>query len=357
MLQFLTLHPSAFGLDISDFSLKIISLKKQKKSLAVASYGRFPIEKGIIEKGEIKKEKELAIIIKKAVQNVKGDKLVSHHAVVSLPEEKAFLQVMQLPKMKREEAVQAVNFEAENYIPFPIDKVYIDFEIIPPVHNHLDHLDILLASLPRVTVDSYIYVIKAADLVPVVLENESIATSRAVIKNGLTPTPVLVADIGVTRTHLSIYSGYSVRFATSVPISSELFTATLSKVFKVEAKQAEKLWRKKESKVFEALVPAMTDVSEQIKRYIDYYESHAGHQHLSGKKLDLSRVLLCGGGANLAGLPEFLSKTLQVETVLADPWVNILPAHLSELPPLSFQESLSYTTALVLALRGINQYD
>ena len=65
MLQFLTLHPSAFGLDISDFSLKIISLKKQRKGFAVASYGRFPIEKGIIEKGEIKKEKELATLIKK----------------------------------------------------------------------------------------------------------------------------------------------------------------------------------------------------------------------------------------------------------------------------------------------------
>lgn len=357
MLQFLILRPPAFGLDISDFSLKIISFKKQRKGLVVASYGRFPIEKGIIDKGEIKKEKELAILIKKAVRNVKGDKLVSHHVVVSLPEEKAFLQVMQLPKMKREEAVQAVNFEAENYIPLPIDKVYIDFEIIPPAHNHLNHLDILLASLPRVTVDSYVSVIKAADLVPVVLENESIATSRAVIKNGLTPTPVLIADIGSTRTRLGIYSGYSLRFATSVPISSELFTAILSRALRVEAKQAEKLWRKKESKIFEALVPAMTDLSEQIKKYIDYYESHAKHQHLGRGKLGLSKVLLCGGGANLAGLPEFLSKALQVETVLADPWVNILPAHLSELPPLSFQESLSYATALGLALRGINQYD
>ena len=357
MLQFLTLHPAAFGLDISDFSLKIISLKKQRKGFAVASFGYFPIKKGIIEKGEIKQEKELAVLIKKSVQNVKGDKLGSRHAVVSLPEEKAFLQMMQLPKMKREEAVQAVNFEAENYIPLPIDKVYIDFEIIPPVHNHLDHLDILLASLPRVTIDSYISVIKAADLVPAVLENESIATSRAVIKNGLTPTPVLIADIGTTRTRLGIYSGYSLRFATSVPISSELFTAALSKALKVETAQAEKLWRKKERKVFEALVPVMTDLSEQVKKYINYYESHAGHQHLNGKKLSLSKVLLCGGGANLAGLPEFLSKALHVETVLADPWVNILPAHLSELPPLSFQESLAYATALGLALRGINQYD
>ena len=90
MLRFLTLHPTAFGLDISDFSLKIISLKKQGKGFAVASFGRFPIKKGIIEKGEIKQEKELTSLIKKALQNVKGDKLVSRHVVVSLPEERPF---------------------------------------------------------------------------------------------------------------------------------------------------------------------------------------------------------------------------------------------------------------------------
>ena len=63
--------------------------------------------------------------------------------------------------------------------------------------------------------------------------------------------------------------------------------------------------------------------------------------------------MLCGGGANLQGFSEFLMRALKVQVVVGNPWVNILSRDVKELPLLSFQESLGYSTVLGLALRGV----
>ncbi|GAI18038.1 unnamed protein product, partial [marine sediment metagenome] len=109
----------AFGLDISDLSLKIIKLDKAK----LTSFGETKIPSGIIKEGEVKDRKSLSQIIEKAVKEVKGKRLKSKYVILSLPEEKSFLDVFQIPLMKKEEVESAVRFEAENHIPIPLDKV------------------------------------------------------------------------------------------------------------------------------------------------------------------------------------------------------------------------------------------
>ncbi|MDP2664491.1 MAG: pilus assembly protein PilM, partial [bacterium] len=105
--DFLTLHPEAFGLDLSDLSLKVASLKKTAKGLKLESFGEFPIPEGLVSQGEIQNEEELSRLIGQAVRSLK---LQTSFVVASLPEEKAFLQVIQLPQMKQEEIKGAVAF-------------------------------------------------------------------------------------------------------------------------------------------------------------------------------------------------------------------------------------------------------
>ena len=159
MLRFFTLHPQAFGLDISDLSLKIAQLEKGPKNLRLRSFGRREIEKGIIESGEIKKKEKLVKEIQQTLKQVRGKKIHTKYVIAALPESKAFVQVIQLPRMKKEELMSAIRLQAETYIPYPIDTVYIDFAVIRPFHNHVDHLDVLVASLPREVVDSYVSVL------------------------------------------------------------------------------------------------------------------------------------------------------------------------------------------------------
>ena len=374
MFGILTLKPEAFGLDISDLSLKIIKLKKIKNGFDLASFGEEKIKPGIIKGGEIKDEKALSEVIKEALIKVKGEKLKTKYVVASLPEEKAFLQVIQMPRMSEEDLKSAVIYEAENYIPLPIEEVYLDSQVIQPVHNHLDHFDVLIAALPEKTVDPYLSVLKMARLEPVSLEIESLSISRALIKGGVATFPVLLIDLGATRTSFIIFSGHSLRFTSSIPVSSGNFTEIIAKALGVDLSEAEKLkikygleekiqikikngTEKKtgRGKIFEALIPPLVDLIQQIKRYLDYYQTHASHEHLPPNGKGVSKILLCGGGANLKGLPELLSLELKIPVELGNPWVNILPESLKEVPELPLEKSLAFTTALGLAICGIKE--
>ncbi len=92
-------------------------------------------------------------IIKETLVKVRGEKLNTNYAIVSLPEERAFLEVIQMPKMKTKELKEAIYFEAENYIPLSIEDVYLDFQIIQPLYNHLDHSDVLITALHKKIID------------------------------------------------------------------------------------------------------------------------------------------------------------------------------------------------------------
>ena len=156
MLDFLTLKPEYFGLNISDLSLRIIKLKKRRrKGFSLVSFGEQEISPGIVSNGEIKDKSALVKIIKKGVSEVKGEKLKTKYVVCSLPEEKGFLEVIKMPKMKEEDLKKAVYYEAENYIPLPINEVCIDSQIVAPIHNHLDHTDVLVVAFPKKIINVY----------------------------------------------------------------------------------------------------------------------------------------------------------------------------------------------------------
>ena len=356
MFEFLSLKSESFGLDFSDLSLKIIKLKKKGKFLSLASWGEVKIKPGMIEEGEIKNETALVEIIKEGLNKVKGEKLKTRNVVASLPEKKAFLQVIQMPKMKEEELKTAVLFEAENYIPLPVEKVYLDFQLVAPVHDNLDHLDILIAAFPKKTVDLYLSCLKKAGLLPQVLEVESQSISRALIKNGVSPFPLFIIDFGKSRTSFIIFSGYSLRFTSSIPISSQKLTETISRTLGVNLAGAEKLKLKYGLRppVSEVMTLVLTDLVKQIKKYINYYHTHSSHEHLPPDGEEIKKILLCGRGANLKGLTDFISSELEIPVEFGNPWINILPEPLKEVPELPFKESLGYTTALGLALRGVH---
>src|SRR3989338_11231393 len=173
MINFLTLKTETFGLDINDSSLKIIKLRRKRGFLQPVSYNEKKVKSGIIKDGIIQDEDGFVKIIKDAVATVKGEKLKTKYAVASLPEEKSFSQVIQMPKMKKEELKSAIVFEAENYIPFPIDQVYLDFQIINPIADHLNHLDVFIVAVEKTIVDSYVSCFRKAGIIPLALEAET----------------------------------------------------------------------------------------------------------------------------------------------------------------------------------------
>src|SRR3989344_2128870 len=361
-IDFLDLKTEAFGLDISDLSLKIAQLKKEKKSLVLASFGEESIPPGVIKNGEIKNEKLLAEIIKGSLKKASGEAIKTKYVVASLPEEKAYLQVIQLPSMPEEDLRSAIVFAAENYIPLPIDQVYLDYQVI----SRLDHFDVLLAALPKTTVDPYLSCLEAAGLSVKALEIESLSIARALVGRDFLDRSLLIIDLGSTRTSFIVFAGGSVRFTSSIPVSSSHFTKIIAKAMNITEVEAEELkikygleekvkvkivedgkteLEREKGQIFEALVPALVDLIQQIKKHLNYYREHASHEHLAGGEKGVSRILFCGGGGNLQRLAELLSLALKIPVKLGDPWKNILVKGQAQ--------SLGYATVLGLALRGI----
>ena len=231
-MSFLSLKKETFAIDISDSSIKIAKLGKKGKFFDLVSWNNVPIPKGLVVEGRITKEEELASRIKEAVFSAKGKKIKKQSAVVSLPERESFIQPLKMPKLSDEEMKTAVFFEAENYIPFSLDEVYIDFQKLLSAEGYLKNQErVLVAASPKKIVDSYISVFKKAGLTVSAMEPESLAICRALVWQEAAPYPVLIIDIEEDRSVFLIFSGHSLCFSNSIPVSGRSFTEAVAKVF------------------------------------------------------------------------------------------------------------------------------
>ncbi len=401
-------------MDISNRSVKFLQLLRKGRGFKLDAFGKIDLPPGIVEKGRILNPEVLSRRFKELLSSKKSQKL-SRKVIVSLPETEAFLQVIQMPKMDPKELSKAILFEAENYIPLPMSEVYVDFEVIDPLYDHLDHQDVFLAAVPQNIVQEYLKVLEDAGFKPLAFEIESRAIFRAVIPRETAFVSTLILDLGQTRTNFCIVSGHAVRFSGSMAFSGDILEQKISQSLKVDpakTKEIEKRYGIQDAfdavsklkavetqkgliqftsqlisgrKLAEILAPELSAFLQEIRRYLAFYEEHSFHEHLiplgqdalisraadqerSSMHLEeavvpprpvkvsgVKKIIITGGLANLKGLKEFLQSELGLQIELANPWVNVLPAPLKSMPELEVWESQQYTTAIGLALRGISE--
>ncbi len=361
MLKFLNLQPEIFGMDINDLSLRIVKLRKKRSGFNLVSFNEVQIKPGVVKEGVIEDEKSLVKTIKLAIDTVKGEGLNTKYVIASLPEEKSFFQVIRMPNMTELELKSAVPFEAENHIPLSIDKVYLDFQIVESHKNkkNTDHLDLLINEMPKSVVDSYVSCFKKANLKPCILEVESQAIVRALLKNEEVMSPVILIDFGQTKTSFIIFSGNSIRFTSSITFSSQQLTQAIADSLSISVNDAEKLKieyglmndSKKKYDIAKIINPILDNLIAQIKKYIHFYYGHVSQEYFS---LDnkIGKIILCGGGAYLKDLPSFISKELDIPVELGNPLRSIMSKKSGNM--ISDNNILSFTTALGLAIRGAN---
>jgi len=331
-MKFLDLKYDAFGLDISDSSAKIIKLKKKYGSLQPVSYNENKIEPGIVKNGIIQDENAFLKNIKDALSGIKGEKIRTKYVIASLPEEKSFSQVIQMPVMKAQELKAAIIFEVENYIPLPVDQVYLDFQIINPIAGHLDHLDVFIIAVEKTIIDPYISCLKKSGLIPLAIEAETQSIVRALVKSETTLAPLILIDFGEDITDFIVFSGHSIRFTSSIPVSSSQITGAIS---------------------VELNGPVLEELVINIKKYADFYSGHRFHEHLLENK-SIEKIILSGAGSSLKGIDSFLSQKLNIPVELGDPWINFSPKLKKFALPEVQKKSLSFAVAIGLALRGEN---
>ena len=348
-LNFLSQKLPAFGLDVSGSSFKFIQFQQKGKEIEVKNYHDAPLPKGLIINDLITDVKTFDYLLKTAMEKPQFGRLDGNFAVASLPESKSFVRVIQIPKMSETEADSAVPYEAENFIPLPIDQVYLDWQTLG---DSGDKMNILIIASPKEFVEKYLDILDKAGVKTVGLEVESQSCHRALVSGG-TETLLLV-DLGAFRTSLMMVEDGNLQFTSNIAVSGNSFTESIARSLGVSSAKAEDVKKKvgisntaEYPNVKTALLPVLNNLSEVIKNILKFHSEHSGKQ--------VTKVLLMGGSSKLMNLPEFLAPQLAsagvTSVALANPWENLKTL---KSQPLNALDSLGFVTAIGLAERGMN---
>jgi type IV pilus assembly protein PilM len=369
----------AFGLDLSDQTIKVAQLKKSGGKLKLAGHNRIEIPEGIVENGEIKKGDELANIIRKTISESKPKPISTKFVIYSIPETKGFIRVVRLPKSKKEEIVKAIADEAEQSFPINLKESYLDWQILPKNTGN-DKIEVLVATAPKNLVDSYSRVLKKAGLKPIAAEIESIAIIRSLINRQQSSRPVLIIDLGKDRTSFIIFKKPAVQFTASIPVCGNEFNKAVAKEFSVDIEEAERIklefglsQQGKSGRTYKAMLPVLVNLVKYIDKLLDYYKEHFSsefHSELHSDQIKLkhdlkiseknsspiSKVIVCGGESKIPGMNFYLSLQIKKEVERGNPWINIMNFDKDIIPPISREDSLVFVTVLGLAMRGVGEY-
>lgn len=342
------------GIDISDRSMKYVKLRRNKHT-TIDLFGEIEIPEGIISGGEIKNEIELSKTIS-GWSSQNRHLLKTSFAVISLPEEKSFLRIIKIPKIKQGNLIGAIRWEIEANVPLPSDEIIYDYEIVEPLENHSHHLEVTITAFPKQLVETYLRIFKNARLQPIALELESQAIMRALLSNTLEKKSRIIVDMGRGRTSLIVFSGSTILFTTTIELGGNTLEEQIMKILNVPKEKAEEI--KKETglnkkmysgEIFSALTLSLAALTDELWRAMEYFKHHTAHTHGADQTID--KILLTGGDANLAGLDTYLAAALHIPVVRADSFAAIRNEMNDIIPPIPKNQSLAFSAAIGLALR------
>lgn len=340
----------AFGLDVSEGAIKILQFVPHGGGVQVKGFSDLALTKGLVINDTISDPSTFAYLLKGALQKMQYGSVTTNNVILSVPESKAFVRVIQIPRMSDEEAGRAIPFEAENFIPLPIDQVYLDWQKIGDTD---DKMNVLMIASPRDFIDKYISVVEKAGVKPIAMEVESQSCHRALIAPGSTET-LLIVDLDAVRSNLIMVEEGNIQFTSSIPIAGNSFTESIARTLGVSAVKAEAIKRKvgiantpEYPNVKTALLPVLQNLSAEVKNILKFHNDHSSKQ--------VSRMLLAGGGARIQNLVDYLTPEFAefpgMKIELANPWQNV---HLVGQQLLGTNDSLDFTTVIGLASRGVN---
>lgn len=335
------------GLDIGSKSIKIVELSKTKDKWDLKASGIVGYKGNSPDKTTDARELGvLAGTIKKLHAEAK---IGSKEVAISLPEPQVYTRVVKFPLLTDSEISSAVRWEAEQYIPIPVDEAIIQHEIIerrqdvsPP------QALVLLVAAPKELVQKYAKLVESSGLKLVAVETELMSLVRALAPEDQT---VMIVDFGATSTDIAIAKNTQLSFSRSIPTAGEAFTRAVAQGLGVEMQQAEEYKRKYglqqtqlEGKVGGVINPVFRMVADEMKKSIHFYQVD--------EKGEMPRSVILSGGT--AGMPEVastLTKMLGIEVVVGNPFskVNVAP----EAVQLLSGYAAFYGISVGLALRDI----
>jgi type IV pilus assembly protein PilM len=314
----------------------------------ITDWGELVIPSGVLQQGAIVDPQQLVQVLKEFVAKTRAT-----FVRVSLPEERAYIFETSIKKsITRAEMRNLLEFRLEENVPIPSREVLFDYQVEEDDTN-ARAVSVIVAAYARETVMQYHDACRMAGLFPTSFEVEAQAMARAVVPHDVTGAAMMV-DFGKTRTGIGISVLGTLRFTSTIEVGGAQLSEALRKVLGdvseaelTRIKNTEGLVRRRDSAaVHEALMPVVSVIRDELIQRMQYWHSH----NKLRPERRITNIILCGGSANLRGLPEYLSETIGVPTVRANVWQHVLTPG-ETVPPIDQAHAYGYATAVGLALQ------
>jgi type IV pilus assembly protein PilM len=348
-------HPPMIGLDISSSSVKLVELDQLKSGeFILERFASEPFEKGWITDGQIEKFDEVAAAVKRVVQK-SGTK--SKQVVMAMPQSAVITKKISLPAGLRDEEMELqVETEANQYIPFSLDEVSLDFCVIGPSPTAAGDVDVMIAASRKDRVQDRQGLAEAAGLKPVVLDIEShasrLAMSRIVagLPNEGRDALVALFEIGADTTSLKVLRDEELLYDRDQAFGGAQLTQLISRQygFSFEEAEGKKLSGDLPDDYEGAILsPFVDSLSQEIGRALQYFFTSTPHHKVH-------YVMLAGGTATLPGLKDRVTELTGFASQVVNPFDRMKLGSAVRESSLR-REAPSYLTACGLAMRRFVQ--
>jgi type IV pilus assembly protein PilM len=306
---------SLVGLDIGSHSVKLAEMESQSnKSHKLVNWGISPPLGEAIVDGEIM-DRQLVI---DAIGNLLESRGIQSRSVVAAVSGRAVIvKRITMNRLSAEDATQAVTWEAEQHVPYDINDVSLDFEILGPAANDPKQMQVLLVAAKKDMVMSFSDLIREAGLDPLIVDVDSFAAQNALEANySLAPEEVVATlNVGAEITNINITQGGVPYFTKDIQLGGHTFIETAQRKFNLSQQEAAAAVRGEGSAGVE-IAPVIEQACEGLATALERAQAYL---RTAGEAGAISRVLICGGAALTPGLPEFLNRRFGVPAEIANP--------------------------------------
>lgn len=325
IVSLLTPKRQLVGLDIGSSAIKLVQLKESKGRYSLQKFGVKPLEPEVIVDGEVMDEGRVISAIRELFDelNVKNNQVavsISGHAVI--------VKKISLPPMPDEELEGQVKLAAEQYIPFDINEVNIDFHVLPadPADGEGGggEISVILVAAKKAKINELTELVKGAGLVPLIMDVDAFAIENMHAINyptGQAETTALV-NVGASVMNVNIVRGGVSLFTRDIPLGGNRYTEAIQREVGLSYEEAEEA-KKGEGGVHagvgsinQVLDSVNGEVASEIARTVDYFKT-------SAPDVGLDRVLVCGGVARMKGLAQQLGEHMHTPVEVANPFGEI----------------------------------
>ncbi len=310
------------GIDISSSSVKVLELSRSGSRYRVESYAVAPLPPDAVVEKNIADVEVVGEAIRRAHARSKSKQT---NAAVAVAGSAVITKVVEAPAGLSDDAMESnITMEADQYIPYPLDEIALDFEVIGESESGAEQVEVLLAACRQESVDSRTEALELAGLTPKVVDVEAFAMERSfeLIAEQLDcdeNSVVAIVDIGATITTLSVIVGGETIYTREQLFGGRQLTEEIQRRYGVtaeEAGQAKKEGGFSDDYESEVLEPFKEAAVQQVSRALQFFFSASQYNHV-----DL--IVLAGGVAALTGLPDMVSESAGTKTAVANPFAKM----------------------------------